>query len=413
MLNISNRDFRADQLTLSGPDGLRVRVKRAHNYIYANDALKQHGRVFDELAKVILAKLVHERADEGRTFEASEGEKSEVDRLGPESSYVRWIDGLYRSALEGTERAEPIQLRPHVLMRVVDEFSDLRLLGTDAKGAAFQAIVGPQMRTEKGQFFTPEPAKRLLSGVLNVRPDETVLDPACGSGGLLLATPSGRRVGIEVDGALARMARLGLMLNGADRFEIHGTDSLAPWETLTGTLPSHLHQNRVDVVMTNPPFGSRARVTDVSVLRDLPHIGGKRGSAVPELLFLERILQWLRPGGRAGVVLPLGVLANSSAAEVRRFLRSQATVFATITLPPETFRPAENGVQAALLFFVKHGGDRPISTRSFRAIVRKVGYDHRERPIFRRDRDGSSHLDEDVTAVLGAWQKANEVNQWT
>ena len=82
-----------------------------------------------------------------------------------------------------------------------------------------------------------------------------------------------------------------------------------------------------------------------------------------------------------------------------------------MTLPPETFRPAENGVQTGILFLRKKGGDHPPPDSVFRAVVKSVGYDHRERPIYRTV-DGRRELVEDVSAVIASWRTANEANKW-
>jgi type I restriction enzyme M protein len=396
--------------TATNGDVLKARVKQVHNFIYANDSIKQHSRVFDEVAKVMLAKLEWERTKSDTPFAPLASEDAEVAGLGKASTFYRRIDDLYRAAAGGSE-AEPLQLSPHVLASVARAFAGMPLLNTDAKGSAFQAIVGPQMRAEKGQFFTPNPAKRLLAAVLEPKEREVVLDPACGSGGLLAPFPKARLVGVEVDAALARVSRLGLLLHADAEADIVRADALAPRAELDVSLPPWARVGSVDVVLTNPPFGSKARVTDPRVLSGLPNLGGRRAGQVPEILFMERIIQWLRPGGRAGVVVPLGILANSSTQYVRDYLESEAEIVATISLPPETFRPADNGVQAGLLFLRKRGGDRPSASGIFMAIVRAVGYDHRERPILDNGPNGPV-VREDVSAVIAAWRAANEEHQW-
>lgn len=392
----------SEQMTLYTGDDLKARVRRIHNFIYANDPIKQHSRVFDEIAKVMLAKLEWERL--GRADLALPGQSTDLSRD---------VGRLYADAVRaGEERAEPIQLSSLALQFAWDQLSEVDLRSTDAKGTAFQQIVGAQLRAEKGQFFTPPPAKLLLSAILDLQPDEVVLDPACGSGGLLFEVKTSRVAGIEVDPALARVARLSLLIRGDLRGEIVHADSLAPRTQLGESLPEWMRPGLVDVVMTNPPFGSKAKVVDGEALRDLPALGADRTAVAPEVLFVERVVQWLRPGGRAGIVLPVGLLANPSTSYVREYLRREAEIVATISLPPETFRPAENGVQAALLFIRKRGGSAVPATHTFRAIVRKIGYDHRERPTLRREEDGRPVLDEDVSAVIAAWRDANRRHRW-
>jgi type I restriction enzyme M protein len=124
----------------------------------------------------------------------------------------------------------------------------------------------------------------------------------------------------------------------------------------------------MDVVMTNPPFGSEIPITDPNILRnfDLAHIwertedggfrntGPPQGSVAPEVLFIERCVDWLKPGGRMGIVLPDGILGNPGDEYIRWWILRHTWVLASIDLPVEVFIVEANvNILTSLLFLKK------------------------------------------------------------
>lgn len=408
---------------------LRTRLKNIHNYIYANDRFKQHAKVFEELMKLLLVKLYDEKYD-ARQFYISADEQAALtdDTL---TAFASRITQLFTTAIADSEiggvfhPSDKLDLSYRVLAFAVSQLHDVSLLETDAKGTAFQAILGPQVRGEKGQFFTPDPVKRLIVSLIDPSPAESILDPACGSAGLLSQTidhirrkvighndgiasngsmsrksrgspmsavhalTSRNVLGMEIDPTLVRVARLNMMLQGEGHSNVFAGNALSDWKTLAAASDGKLAPESVDIIVTNPPFGTKGKVDDPRILAAFPHVAGERKRQVPDILFIERIVQLLRPGGRAGIVLPYGDLANSSLSYVRDFIRSTCHLFATVSLPPPTFKPAENSVRAAVLFVRKWPKkERPKRYPTFRAISQKIGYDMHERVIYRKDMRG-------------------------
>jgi type I restriction enzyme M protein len=439
---------------------LRSRLKDIHNYLYANDRFKQRAKVFEELMKLLFAKVYDEKSRR-QQFQTSSTET-------PEACAAR-VRQLFRAAAADVEMAgvfsndATLELSPRSLAYAVLQLQAVSLAETDAKGAAFQSILGPQVRGEKGQFFTPDPVKRLIVEIIDPQVTETVLDPATGSAGLLavvidhvqragatklkasrttdeltarqranLYEDVGRYarehvLGVEIDPVLVRVARLNMLIHGDGHSRIFAGDALSPWKELSPATRGVLAEESVDIVVTNPPFGTKGKVDEPRILAAFPHVTGGRARQVPDILFLERIVQVLRPGGRAGVVLPYGDLANSSLLYVRDFLRETCHIFAVVSLPLPTFKPAENSVKAAVLFIRKWPGRaRPARTPTFRAICRKIGYDMHERVTYLRDANGlyldrenrplpplrakdpgwlaaKGVVDEDVSNILNEW----------
>ena len=173
--------------------------------------------------------------------------------------------------------------------------------------------------------------------------------------------------------------------------------------------------------MTNPPFGSSIPITDESILRpfDLAHswertedgsyrkTGRLQGSVAPEVLFIERCLDWLKPGGRMGIVLPDGILGNPAAEYIRWWILRHAWVLASVDLPVETFIVEANvNILTSLLFLKKKpeevmrreaiGGaaDYPI----FMAVAEKVGFDRRGNTLYKRSAEGAE-ITQDVEQI--------------
>jgi type I restriction enzyme M protein len=177
----------------------------------------------------------------------------------------------------------------------------------------------------------------------------------------------------------------------------------------------------VDVLMTNPPFGSGIPITDQSILRpfELAHIweraedgsfrntGRLQGSVAPEVLFIERCLQWLKPRGRMGIVLPDGILGNPAAEYIRWWILRHAWVLASVDLPVETFIVEANvNILTSLLFLKKK--PREVITREaisgpaeypvFMAVAEKVGFDRRGNTLYKRSPEGEE-LTRDVEEI--------------
>jgi type I restriction enzyme M protein len=166
----------------------------------------------------------------------------------------------------------------------------------------------------------------------------------------------------------------------------------------------------MDFVFTNPPFGAKIPIDDPRILKqfDLGHRWVKDGDfwrmtadlqarVAPEELFVERCVQWVKPGsGKVAIVLPDGILGNPDAASIRYWILTHCQVLASVDLPVEAFLP-QVGVQASLLFLRRKSqaemdaeamGTHPDYT-VFMAVAEKVGHDRRGVTIFQRDADGA------------------------
>ena len=248
---------------------------------------------------------------------------------------------------------KPVYLKKVISMIDEEEW----LLEGDVKGAIYESILernGQDKKSGAGQYFTPRPLIKAMVDCIRPRIDETVCDPACGTGGFLLAAfdymknqshDKAKRdflrnealSGTDNTALVVTLASMNLYLHGVgtDRSPIVCADSLEKQ-------PERL----VDVILANPPFGTRP-AGSVEIQRD-DFITETKNN---QLNFLQHIMVSLRNGGRAAVVLPDNVLFEGSGETIRRKLLTDFNLHTILRLPTGIFYA--QGVKANALFFTK------------------------------------------------------------
>jgi type I restriction enzyme M protein len=155
-------------------------------------------------------------------------------------------------------------------------------------------------------------------------------------------------------------------------------------------ITSHKNIDFFDVIVTNPPFGSKIPVTDPEILSQFEIAIGSK-SVPPEQLFIERCVQLLKPGGRMAIVLPDSILGAPGLVHIRKWILRNTRIIASIDLHADTFQP-RNGTQTSVLFLQKKTKEElnepEWSYEIFMAMVEKVGHDKRGNPLYKRDKDG-------------------------
>lgn len=433
------------------PDMLRTAFRRCHNFIHGNEGMPKDA-AFWQFLYLIFCKMHDERAPrDQRAFWAGpkeqftpEGRQAIQKRILPLFAAVK---REYGNIFHGNEE---ITLSDRALGFMVSELSryDFTRTDVDAKGAAYQEIVGANLRGDRGQYFTPKGVVRLVVEMLDPQEHEQILDPACGTGGFLVATlghmltkfraengqspqyedsEEFREVherlrdyaekqvfGADFDPFLIRASQMNMAMAGDGRGHLYHINSLEfPNGHLQDLLAArdNIPLGTMDVVMTNPPFGSDIPITDRQILQqfELAHVwervdtGGFRdtgkyqASVAPEVLFIERCLQWLKSGGRMGIVLPNGVLGNPAAEYIRWWILRHAQILATVDLPVEVFIVEANvNIQTSLLFLRKKTAEEmraeslagTVEYPVFMAVAEKVGFDRRGNRLFKRNPDG-------------------------
>lgn len=364
---------------------------------------------FNEIFKIIFAKIYDEKAARDRKNQAVQFRKSDNARTTYEA-----IDGLFRKAIEEWpgifDDNEHIKLTPQHLQVVVGPLERIGLLGANMRvmDDAFEYLMPSVAKKKNGQFFTPRYVIDMCVKMLNPKKREYVVDPACGSGGFLLHTMERVRStqyhpnagehfihdyaakylwGIDFDERSAKVSRALMLIAGDGRSHVYRLNSLDPREwvqieegmgAILGLKSVNLIRSKkptpgvirepeaweyladfsFDVLFTNPPFAGEIRDQGILSRYELARKGRgeyaqPEGKVERDVLFIERCLRLLKPGGRMAIVLPQGKFNNSTLAYIREWILRQARLLAVVGLHPNTFKP-HTGTKTSILFLQKY-----------------------------------------------------------
>jgi type I restriction enzyme M protein len=396
---------------------LRKLVRSLQRAIRDNDGSSSLIERFDELAKLIFVKLETERSASqvpAITFKA-DGSDAEVASSAKEAfaRLVKSNPALFPSRFSQLSLREPAVAEVARCLSAVT----LRHSGEDLKGLLFEEVVHDTFeKGENQQFFTPAPIVQFMVGFVSSLLHGNIADPACGTGGFLISVAAASKKGsvrdvrkkqvlwgLEVDARLAWATGLNLFLHDAGDFHVKALDnagSLAP--AVLEELP------QMDLILTNPPFGSD--LSDPASLQTF-RLGVGRKSRRRGVLFLERSLDLLRPGGVLGIVIDDGVLNGPTNDDVRRHLLSEADLIAVISMPEVAFMPYAT-VKASIVFLQKRGGRQPRLLQeqgTFFAAAEQVGRKPSGEPLYRFNRISRRlELDSDLPEILDAWQRRSK-----
>ena len=364
---------------------------------------------YDEQATIDLAK----QTGENRAYAFSISKETDPERLmvqvretfrkakdWEKATLKEKFGGDLAVRLAFTETDE-LAYKSHTTQLIVEKLQkwSLRRSPADVKGGVFEDFLSKTFRDDLGQYFTPTPVINLMVGILQPTANDFIGDPACGSARMLThaldyvrkrefekavqanggsteginpeePTPEfikfreNHFFGAETSRPVMHIARVNTLMNGAQYADLKVMDTLSPLSSITGSIMEGLpnrpgfYLGGLTMILTNPPFGSK--VTNERVLKDfagrdgVTKKNGKVVKSVPqEVAFVNRCLEFLAPRGRLAIVLPDGVLANSSMQDVRDWILRWAKLKAVISLPLETFTPYGAGVKTSILVLEK------------------------------------------------------------
>lgn len=399
------------------PPNLPEVFKQIYYYLYSNSNIPRAERLGAEMIRILFSKIYDETHNRnGREFiaKAHEGEQEVGNRT------IRLFEKVKEAYPDVFDREERIYLDDKSIKYVIEKLQNYVLIETerDVISEAFQAFWGPGLRGEKGQFFTPRNIVKMCVDILNPKAGEKVIDPACGSGGFLVEVLSFLKekeyfcnvYGIDKETDLVKICKAYMAIVGDGYANIFCADSLYP-EFWSEEMKKETEDERFDVVLTNPPFGAKIFIEDKRILKNykLGHewirecsnkwkISNSISKQVPQILFIERCLQLLKPGGRMAIVLPDGVLGNPSDRYVWQFILEDAKILAIVSLPPETFLPSTH-TKTSILFLEKTR-DNDKDYEIFMAIANKVGHDKNGKIIFKMDAKDDYILDDRRNKII-------------
>jgi type I restriction enzyme M protein len=416
--------------------------RQIHNYIYSNDGFSPQESL-EEMVKVLFMKIFAE-TNQSLQFSITEEECKNLSDHELSLNFSNKIKELFTQVkliypdLFNTH--DQIKLSLDSLSFIVDKLQGISLLDStqDAKGLAFQKFLSHQEKNGRGQFFTPEVVINFCVEIIRPQLNETIIDPACGSGSFLISTLNYLKqnfdqvnlkqiikhnlYGVDINQNIARIAKMKLLLESNTNPHIICTNSVANISSLLEIQPQGF-----DIVLTNPPFGAGGKIKNSQILQqfDLGYkwlkIGDKfektnkliSGQSA-EILFIETCLNLLKEGGRMGIVLPNGHLENPSLEYLRFYLKQKAKILGIVNLPQETFIPFGTGIKTSLLFLEKQTLKTIDNYQIFFAKIKKLGYQGNKNAtviyqknsqgITIKNSQGEAICDEDFTTVINDYQ---------
>ena len=319
---------------------------------------------------------------------------------------------------------------PNLLAKVVAMLDELPETEQDTKGDLYEYMLGKIATAgQNGQFRTPRHVIQLIVEMMAPGPADEICDPACGTAGFLVAsaeyvnrtyreallTPAQREHfnesmfhGFDFDSTMLRIGSMNMLQHGVENPDIRYRDSLA--ESTAG------EAEKYSMILANPPF---AGSLDYEVTaKDLQVVVKTKKT---ELLFLALFLRLLKPGGRAAVIVPDGVLFGSSKAhkELRRLLVEEHKLDAVVKLPSGVFKPYA-GVSTAILFFIKTTVGGTDSVWFYEITADGWSLDDKRTPLLPDAKlgpipaealDDAEHAKNNLPDVLARWNRRNGTEQ--
>lgn len=379
-------------------------LKKSHDTLWAGG--KRNPTVaFDELSKIIFVKI----RDEKKGRKNGEYYDFQIKTHESAESVFKRINGIYQEAKEKDPEVfkESLKVEPEELYTVVEHLQGLSLNKTDldTKGVAFEQFMEDFFKGKNGQYFTPREIVNFAIKMMDIKNDDLVLDPACGSGGFLLHAldkirndaeeyfgddeaekyrywhdfAANNLFGIEINDSIARVAKMNMIIHDDGHTNVIGFDALEDIDKINRKNPGFA-KDRFDIIVTNPPFGANVKASEHPYLEKF--FFGKNGKKAranqkTEILFIERCIDFLKPGiGKMAIVLPDGILTNSSLQYVRDYLMEKTQILAVVSLPQFAFTHFGAGVKSSLVFVRKKADNEKLSKYPiFMAIAEHIGYD--------------------------------------
>lgn len=385
------------ELKVISRDELIRTLEKCHDTVWQGGKLAPT-IAFDEVSKLLFCKL----KDEKEGTKRGDYYKFQIGTHETSEEIFARVNSIYQAAKSQDEEVfkEDIKLNSKVVYSVVEHLQGLALnkIDLDTKGIAFERFMQDFFKGKMGQYFTPRAIVQFIIDMLSPKQDELILDPACGSGGFLLNAMDYVRCsvgqsydereaweywhrfaknnlfGVEINEQIARVCKMNMIIHDDGHTNIVSTDSLSNFDDIV-TIHKGFQPSIFDLILTNPPFGAYINRTEKDYL-DNYVLGEGKNRQKTEILFLERCIEFLKPGtGRIGIVIPDSITINSTLQEVRNLLFGRTQILAIISLPGFAFSHYGANVKSSLLFLRRLDEGETIKNYSvFMAGAEKIGY---------------------------------------
>ncbi len=385
---------------------------------------------FEEISKLLFCKLYDEQ--HARTQENYRPQFSFSADASVDETYQR-LESLYEEAISllpevFTDSRRKLSTDKRAVVRIAELLHPVSLsdIPADIRGRVYEELIQNTFeRSDTPQFLTPRPIAEFMVRFIQPQSGQTFCDPACGSGGVLLEvskhiervlrsqgegeTPTNRVaeylsdhiIGLELNTGAAWVAAMNLMLHGyghGNIYPLDGNGSLGFSEDLDRLVKP----DGFDIILTHPPFGSH--LSDEADLSSY-QLGEGKSSRRSEVLFIERCISWLKPGGRLGIIIVDSVLNVAANADVRDLVLQHCVVEAVMSLPNGAFMQY-SGVKTSILFLRKKRDNKAVQSDVFMVDMEHIGQKHNRAPfsIRHEGKDRDADLLSDFAEVVKAWQ---------
>ncbi len=434
------------------PVDLKLAFRRCHNAIYRSGIDSED--IALDMVRIILSKIEDESsAREECDFHITPEEYSHEQSRDAACARVRRlfyaVRDRYRDVFTPTEEITASNSQLAVVISQLQQYSFLDS-PHDVIGTAYEVYVASHLKGERGQYFTNRLVINMMVKMVSPSERDIILDPACGSGGFILSamnyifdyidassrTTTSKEIlkrnvvhqlfGVDISPKLVKIAKANMLLGKDGHGGIEHANSLDKVEKLSARFNELCGVGKPSIILTNPPFGSGhdLRIKEGNILSQYraghqwetsttgeivysDKLNDRQGVA-PELLFLEKCLEWVKEDGIIGIVMAKGQLDNREALAVRKLICEKSQILAVVNLHEDTFEPF-CGSKASVLFLRKTSHPLP-DYRIFMAISNKVGQTSRGEAIFKKDaegnpviRNGQHILDEDLSEIADSY----------
>lgn len=387
------------ELKIAFREDLISALKKSHSSVWQGGKLAPT-IAFDEVSKLLFCKLKDEKETRNKEFYQFQIGSNETTREVSDR-----IQKIYEKAKADDPQVfkEKVNLSSEIIYTVVEHLQGLTLSKTDldTKGVAFEIFMKDFFIGKMGQYFTPRPIVQFCVKMMAPEHSQRVIDPSCGSGGFLLYAMDEVRqfaetnydkfeafkhwhsfaerklYGIEINDQIARVCKMNMIIHDDGHTNIIGHDALDSLEKIQ-KMHTEFTDNSFDLILSNPPFGATIKSKEVKYLKSftLGKIGTEeRKTQKSEILFIERCIQFAKKGtGKIAVVVPEGLMTNSSLQYVRDFILQNCELHASVSLPESAFSHFGAGIKSSLLFLRRKKDDEKLDDyRIFMAVAKQVG----------------------------------------
>ena len=459
----NSEDTIPNKKNLPRPHNVRFLLSACHNKLYGRGMENEDFDLAMDMVRILLAKIQDETTpgDYPRfwitenDFQTTEGKAKAANNI---QKLFREYADQYPDVFDAYEK---IQVGNDCIAEAVGILKNWSLAARnddaddwDLMGETYEQFTHINLKRQQGQFFTNRLVVNMMVRMLDPEIGEKSLDPAGGSGGFATSifrylrhkvlkrtskdTPiRDRQIAIikdsvylvEIAARLVKIAKCAMLLTGDGQSGMTRGNSLDAYNKFDPWIISRCAKGKSNapaVIATNPPFSGQkaeSQISDKSILKqftfghafkkanDGKYVFSNKDKDIlqhqaPELLFLERCLDWIKPGGRIGIVLPKGFLDNVSYEAYREWILDRYEINGVVTLHKDTFQP-DTGVRTCILFLTKPLTEPSENYSIFMAQSQRIGQDSKGNSVFLLDGNGNptDKLNHDLDEIAESYAK--------